>query len=175
MTDARREPAANGNKILAFSGDEEEEEEEDPAVDLFAEVSKSDADVEDEAEPEDDVNAACEILDLACAIYEKRMDGDDAMRLIAADTFIILGAYRLRRVRFCRAPAFALNCEMCCGRETRARDRGLQCWSRAQDGAPPALVAPVRRGALQAQYRARPYRWPARRPPSTTQNGPSSA
>ena len=87
---------------MSFSGDAEEEE--DPAVDLFAEASKPDAeggeeagdgdgdgDGEDEAEPEDDFNAAWEVLDLARAIYEKQMDGDDEMRLKAADTFIMLG------------------------------------------------------------------------------------
>ena len=98
------EPAPNGNKILSFSGDAEEEEDgddhdHDPAVDLFAEASKLDVEGQgeeagegaDEAEPEDDFNAAWEVLDLARAIYEKQMDGDDEMRLKAADTFIMLG------------------------------------------------------------------------------------
>ena len=87
---------------MSFSGDAEDGEE-DPAVDLFAvAASKADADAdadadaedgdgEDEAEPEDDFNAAWEVLDLARAIYEKCMDGDDGMRLRAADTFIMLG------------------------------------------------------------------------------------
>lgn len=97
------EPAPNGNKILSFSGDAEDEEDgdghdHDPAVDLFAEASKPDVEGEeeagegaDEAEPEDDFNAAWEVLDLARAIYEKQMDGNDEMRLKAADTFIMLG------------------------------------------------------------------------------------
>ena len=99
------EPAPNGNKILSFSGDAEDEEDgddhdhdHDPAVDLFAEASKPDVEGEeeggegaDEAEPEDDFNAAWEVLDLARAIYEKQMDGDDGMRLKTADTFIMLG------------------------------------------------------------------------------------
>ncbi|KAN0129345.1 hypothetical protein V8E53_012829 [Lactarius tabidus] len=109
------EPATNGNnKILSFSGDAEDEEE-DPAVDLFAEASKPDADADadddadggegedgdgDEAEPEDDFNAAWEVLDLARAIYEKRMDGDDLMRLRAADTFIMLGDISLETEKF---------------------------------------------------------------------------
>ncbi|KAH9006707.1 hypothetical protein EDB83DRAFT_2462851 [Lactarius deliciosus] len=107
------EPAANGNKILSFSGDaEDEEEDEDPAVDLF-EASKPDTDAEgedeagegdgegeDEAEPEDDFNAAWEVLDLARAIYEKRMDGDDAVRLKVADTFIMLGDISLETEKF---------------------------------------------------------------------------
>src|SRR5712691_8618277 len=87
---------------MSFSGDAEEEE--DPAVDLFAEASKPDAeggeetgdgdgdgDGEEEAEPEDDFNAAWEVLDLARSIYEKRMEGDDEARLKVADTFIALG------------------------------------------------------------------------------------
>ena len=100
----RAEPAPNGNKILSFSGDAEDEEDgddhdHDPAVDLFAEASKPDVEGEeeeagegaDEAEPEDDFNAAWEVLDLARAIYEKQMDGNDEMRLKVADTFIMLG------------------------------------------------------------------------------------
>ncbi|KAI9448771.1 hypothetical protein BJY52DRAFT_303650 [Lactarius psammicola] len=113
---ATEEPAANGNnKILSFSGDAEDEEEDpDPAVDLFAEASKPDTDAEDDAgegegegegeeddaEPEDDFNAAWEVLDLARAIYEKRMDGDDAVRLKVADTFIMLGDISLETEKF---------------------------------------------------------------------------
>jgi HAT1-interacting factor 1 len=99
------EPAPSGNKILSFSGDAEDEEDgedhdHDPAVDLFAEASKPDVEGEeeagegadeDEAEPEDDFNAAWEVLDLARAIYEKQMDGDNEMQLKVADTFIMLG------------------------------------------------------------------------------------
>jgi HAT1-interacting factor 1 len=100
------EPAPNGNKILSFSGDAEDEEDgddhddHDPAVDLFAEASKPDVEGEgeeeagegaDEAEPEDDFNAAWEVLEMARAIYEKQMDGNDEMRLKVADTFIMLG------------------------------------------------------------------------------------
>jgi HAT1-interacting factor 1 len=82
---AAEEPAPNGNKILSFSGDAEDEEDgddhddHDPAVDLFAEASKPDVEGEgeeeagegaDEAEPEDDFNAAWEVLEMARAIYE---------------------------------------------------------------------------------------------------------
>ncbi|KAH9004443.1 hypothetical protein EDB86DRAFT_2797544, partial [Lactarius hatsudake] len=111
--DGAVEEAANGNKILSFSGDaEDEEEDEDPAVDLF-EASKPDTDAEgeddagegegegeDDAEPEDDFNAAWEVLDLARAIYEKRMDGDDAVRLKVADTFVMLGDISLETEKF---------------------------------------------------------------------------
>ena len=105
MGQRHTEPAPNGSKILSFSGDVEDEDEggdHDPPVDLFAEASKPDVEGEeeagegegeggDEAEPEDDFNAAWEVLDLARSIYEKQMDGNDEMRLRVADTFIMLG------------------------------------------------------------------------------------
>ncbi len=97
---------------MSFSGDAEDEDggggDLDPAVDLFAEASKEaeaeaevgeDADA-DEAEPEDDFNAAWEVLDLARAIYERQMDGNDEMRLKAADTFIMLGDISLETGAF---------------------------------------------------------------------------
>ena len=100
---------------MSFSGDAEEED--DPAVDLFAEASKPDAEGgeeagdgdgdgegegegEDEAEPEDDFNAAWEVLDLARSIYEKHMEGDDEVRLKVADTFITLGDISLETGAF---------------------------------------------------------------------------
>jgi HAT1-interacting factor 1 len=111
------EPVQNGNnKIMSFSGDAEEEGggEDDPAVDLFAEASKPETTAEgeeeeeaaaaagegDEAEPEDDFNAAWEVLDLARAIYEKRMDGDEEIQLKVADTFIALGDISLETGAF---------------------------------------------------------------------------
>ena len=45
----------------------------------------------DAVEPEDDFNAAWEVLDLARAIYEKQQDESDEMRLKLADVFITLG------------------------------------------------------------------------------------
>jgi len=59
-------------------GQEEEEEEEEP---------------EENGEPEDDFNAAWEVLDLARAIYDKQLadDGDDEVKLKLADTYIALG------------------------------------------------------------------------------------
>jgi hypothetical protein len=83
-------PEPNSDKILSFSGDPEEDGEDggsdnsDPAVDLFAEASKHvDAEGEgeaagdgaDEGEPEDDLDTAWEVLDLARAIIEKQMNG----------------------------------------------------------------------------------------------------
>jgi len=74
------------------------------AVDLFEEASRAvaaadaeedpDAEGEDDddgVEPEDDFNAAWEVLDLARAIYEKQKDEDDEVRLKLADTYIALG------------------------------------------------------------------------------------
>lgn len=89
--------AADG-PILSFSGDAEEE---DPAVDLFGNAEKAVAEEEkaaaeggeEEDEPEDDFNAAWEVLDLARAIYDKQVqqEDDDEVRLKLADTYIALG------------------------------------------------------------------------------------
>lgn len=85
-----------GGAFLSFSGDAEEGE--DVAVDLFGEASKAveEADEQEEedaedAEPEDDFNAAWEVLDLARALYEKRQDEDDEIKLKLAETYISLG------------------------------------------------------------------------------------
>ena len=50
-----------------------------------------DEDEDDDAEPEDDFNAAWEVLDLARALYEKRKDEDDEVMLKLAETYITLG------------------------------------------------------------------------------------
>lgn len=102
-------PSASGaggsGPILSFSGDAEEVEDsvemgEDVAVDLFADAVKkvaaedaeADADEEaDDAEPEDDFNAAWEVLDLARAIYDKQKEEDEEVKLKLADTYITLG------------------------------------------------------------------------------------
>jgi HAT1-interacting factor 1 len=65
------------------------------AVDLFAdnlnrEIDEAEYD-DDGAEPEDDFNAAWEVLDLARAIYDKQKDEDDEVKLKLADTYITLG------------------------------------------------------------------------------------
>jgi HAT1-interacting factor 1 len=81
---------------------------------LFAEASKPDVEGEeeeagegaDEAEPEDDFNAAWEVLDLARAIYERQMDGNDEMRLKVADTFIMLGDISLETGASSSCPSF---------------------------------------------------------------------
>jgi HAT1-interacting factor 1 len=90
--------------ILSFSGDAEEMDDgEDHAVDLFgkaaavqeeeaAEAEGSEGE-EDDVEPEDDFNAAWEVLDLARAIYDKQKNesDDEEVRLKLADTYIALG------------------------------------------------------------------------------------
>jgi len=88
--------------VLSFSGDGEEE---DPAVDLFANAERAGSEVEEapaqadeeeeggEDEPEDDFNAAWEVLDLARAIYDREIqqEEDDEVKLKLADTYIALG------------------------------------------------------------------------------------
>jgi len=101
--------------ILSFSGDAEDVDDigtggEDVAVDLFAdavnriareEAEEADGDEEgDEAEPEDDFNAAWEVLDLARAIYDKGKDEDDEVKLKLADTYITLGDISLETGAF---------------------------------------------------------------------------
>jgi thioredoxin-like negative regulator of GroEL len=58
----------------------------------------------DDAEPEDDFNAAWEVLDLARAIYSKQTEKDnsDEVKLKLADTYIALGDVSLE--------TGALNC-----------------------------------------------------------------
>jgi len=85
-----------------------EDDGEDRPVDLFGQASAAERDDEDDSggegegegegddddgEPEDDFNAAWEVLDLARAIYEKQKeeDGDEEVKLKLADTFIALG------------------------------------------------------------------------------------
>lgn len=59
----------------------------------------------EEGEPEDDFNAAWEVLDLARAIYEKRKDEDDEVKLKLADTYIALGDVSLETGTYCFMPS----------------------------------------------------------------------
>jgi len=85
---------SDANKLgafLSFSGDAEDE-----AVDMFAEAEKvaeeeEEEEEDSEAEPEDDFNAAWEVLDLARAIFEKQKDESDKAKLKLADTYMCLG------------------------------------------------------------------------------------
>ncbi|KAJ7625657.1 hypothetical protein FB45DRAFT_979807 [Roridomyces roridus] len=105
---AEDEPAQSSSNgpILSFSGDGDED-----AVDLFsaaenmaeeaAEQEDDDEGAED-GEPEDDFNAAWEVLDLARAIYTKQTENgqDDDVQLKLADTFIALGDVSLETEKF---------------------------------------------------------------------------
>lgn len=99
--------AADGGEskpFISFSGDAEEDDKlthdgEDTSVDLFAEAnatveeeeSEEEAEGDEDGEPEDDFNAAWEVLDLARALYDKRKDEDEKIKLKLADTYITLG------------------------------------------------------------------------------------
>jgi HAT1-interacting factor 1 len=60
---------------------------------------EADGDEGDEAEPEDDFNAAWEVLDLARAIYDKGKE-DNEVKLKLADTYITLGDISLETGTF---------------------------------------------------------------------------
>jgi HAT1-interacting factor 1 len=88
-------------------------EGEDPAVDLFGQAAQEGQDEDeeredeegDDAEPEDDFNAAWEVLDLARAMYEKQIEreDDEEVKLKLADAYIALGDVSLetgRAIRF---------------------------------------------------------------------------
>ncbi|KAH9839941.1 uncharacterized protein C8Q71DRAFT_892623 [Rhodofomes roseus] len=114
--------AAGPGKFLSFSGDAEDDAEpivpgskEDVPVDLFGEARKAAEQEEEEeeeeeeegedAEPEDDFNAAWEVLDLARAIYEKQQEESDEVKLKLADTFLALGDVSLETEKFEQAIA----------------------------------------------------------------------
>ena len=95
--------------VIEFGGDADEDEEEDEPVDLMlANPSTEDDDDEEGAahgeeggeEPEDDFNAAWEVLDLARALYAKA-DGEEA-KLKLADTYMALGDVSLETGKFVR-------------------------------------------------------------------------
>lgn len=75
------------------------DDEEDKPVDLLGKVEAveqeddEEHEEEDDGEPEDDFNAAWEVLDLARAIYDKQAseDEDEEIKLKLADTYIALG------------------------------------------------------------------------------------
>jgi HAT1-interacting factor 1 len=84
--------ATKASKFV-FEGDGEEvvEFKQDAADEERSEDDEGQGLVEgDEDAPEDDFNAAWEVLDLARALYEKQGDSDEA-KLKVADTYIALG------------------------------------------------------------------------------------
>jgi HAT1-interacting factor 1 len=107
--------------ILSFSGDAEDMDDgEDHAVDLFGQAAaaveeeaadgeESEEEEEEDGEPEDDFNAAWEVLDLARAIYDKQKNenNDEEVRLKLADTYIALGDVSLETGMF--FPPFLLT------------------------------------------------------------------
>ncbi|KAH7907890.1 hypothetical protein BJ138DRAFT_1158916 [Hygrophoropsis aurantiaca] len=114
LEDLNRGSGLNGRgPILSFSGDGDAEGEGDGTVDLFAQAMKEeeggsdeDADgVDDDGEPEDDFNAAWEVLELARAIYEKGQDEDVAVKMKLADSYIALGDVSLETEKFDQAIA----------------------------------------------------------------------
>ncbi|PFH51968.1 hypothetical protein AMATHDRAFT_2671 [Amanita thiersii Skay4041] len=98
---------ASNRPILSFSGDVDEDGDEDPEVDLLEQANRQIEEAErdeeeEEAEPEDDFNAAWEVLDLARAIYARQ--GDDVeVRLKLADTYMSLGDVSLETEKFDQA------------------------------------------------------------------------
>ena len=101
--------------ILSFSGDAEDmDADEDPAVDMFGqaaameEVAEAEESDEEDGEPEDDFNAAWEVLDLARAIYDKQKNenNDQEVRLKLADTYIALGDVSLETGLFFPFPPY---------------------------------------------------------------------
>ncbi|KAF8745451.1 hypothetical protein AX14_008884 [Amanita brunnescens Koide BX004] len=114
-TEADEEPPVSGTSsnapILSFSGDADEGDgEEDPAVDLLAHANKEIEDAERDAEepcedgePEDDFNAAWEVLEMARSIYEGQKEDDDDVKLKLADTYVALGDVSLETEKFDQA------------------------------------------------------------------------
>ncbi|KAF8661350.1 hypothetical protein AX16_001445 [Volvariella volvacea WC 439] len=110
--DSKPSVGKSGGPVLSFSGDGEEEDE---VVDLLEHANKvmaegdEDEEEEEEGEPEDDFNAAWEVLDLARAIYEKQTSQDkddvDELKLKLADTYIALGDVSLETEKFDQAIA----------------------------------------------------------------------
>jgi len=93
------------------------DDEEDKPVDLFGKAAAAEDDDDEEeggegegeedGEPEDDFNAAWEVLDLARAIYDKQLsdsDEDEEVKLKLADTYIALGDVSLETGMFCPFP-----------------------------------------------------------------------
>ncbi|KAL4252106.1 Nuclear Autoantigenic Sperm-associated Protein [Abortiporus biennis] len=111
VTAVGKEEPSNSGAFLSFSGDADE----DGTVDLFADAAKAteqpeeeeeggeEEDGEEDGEPEDDFNAAWEVLDLARAIFEKKQGEDDEVQLKLADTFITLGDVSLETEKFDQA------------------------------------------------------------------------
>ncbi|KAH8103867.1 hypothetical protein BXZ70DRAFT_1005429 [Cristinia sonorae] len=107
VTGPPHEEASGSGAFLSFSGDADE----DGTVDLFGQAQASheeeeeeeDEEGDDDGEPEDDFNAAWDILEAARAKYEKEQDGSDEVKLKLAETFITLGDVSLETEKFDQA------------------------------------------------------------------------
>jgi HAT1-interacting factor 1 len=90
----------NDDKVLVIG----ETDREEQTVDLFAEATNmlaedqgndenadSGDDEDGDGEPEDDFNAAWEVLEVARSLYEAQTDPDGEAKLKLADTYIALG------------------------------------------------------------------------------------
>lgn len=108
--------APSGSNLISFSGDGDD----DPTVDLSALVPEDEEDAEEDenregededpdAEPEDDFNAAWEVLDLARNIYDdqkKEHPDDKRTALKLADVYILLGDVSLETGMFYNSNTF---------------------------------------------------------------------
>ncbi|KAF9026359.1 hypothetical protein BDP27DRAFT_1351147 [Rhodocollybia butyracea] len=102
--------SSSSGPILSFSGDAEDVAEDTTAAKDVAEAEAAaaeeeagDQDDDEDAEPEDDFNAAWEVLDLARAIYDKQHDADgtnEEAALKLADCYITLGDVSLETEKF---------------------------------------------------------------------------
>jgi hypothetical protein len=136
------------------------EGEDDVGVDLFAdavnrvaqeEAAEAGGDEEgDEAEPEDDFNAAWEVLDLARAIYDKGKDEDDEIKLKLADTYITLGDISLETGASRRIIYFTMHVSFTVqtNRKIRPSYHRLRSGLSTQTRPPPCFITPNCRGAL---------------------------
>ncbi|OJA21553.1 hypothetical protein AZE42_03234 [Rhizopogon vesiculosus] len=109
--EAEEKPSGTGvngkGPVILFSGDADEQ-----GVDLFGQAAIEEEEAGDEedgegedVEPEDDFNAAWEVLELARAIYEKGKDEDDDIKMKLAETYIALGDVSLETEKFDQAIA----------------------------------------------------------------------
>ncbi|KIY48125.1 hypothetical protein FISHEDRAFT_43891, partial [Fistulina hepatica ATCC 64428] len=88
--------------FLSFSGDAEDEDDEDTAVPLSELKDDENDDDENTDEPEDDFNAAWEVLELARTIYDQ-YNVDPSVKLRLADTYVVLGDVSLETEKFDQA------------------------------------------------------------------------
>ncbi|KAH6916042.1 hypothetical protein BKA70DRAFT_1140021 [Coprinopsis sp. MPI-PUGE-AT-0042] len=108
--DAKGSSSKNG-PILSFSGDVEDGD--DPVLDLSTQLADDGEDEDEDEEggdddadePEDDFNAAWQVLEIAKKSYEAQVESedDDEIRLKLADTFIALGDVSLETEKFDQA------------------------------------------------------------------------